>query len=210
MGIISAIELTKSRAVIYVDGIAFLKIKRKDFDELPLVEGDDLNEQEYIDRLCAKQFSPAYETALNLLTARDMTVHDLQNSLKRRGFLAPVTESVCRRLMENHLLDDVRYAQRYVELRQDASIGRYAIKRKLRSKGIDEQTAENVLETLDDESQLAAASQLARKLSKKYENGPPYARKSKLSQSLARRGFSWEIIREAVDSLEIEDGDSDW
>ena len=209
MGIVSAVELTKARAVIYVDGVIFIKMKRREFDEMPVSEGENLDEQTYLDRLCARQMKPAYESALNLLTARDMTAHDLQAGLKKRGYLEPVAEAVCQRLIENRLIDDARYAQRYVELRQDSAVGRYAMKRKLRAKGISEETAENALESLDDESQLASAKELAAKLARRYANEEPYVRRSKLSQALARRGFSWDIVKEAVESLN-DIAEEDW
>ena len=211
MGMISGIEEIRGRIAIYVDGVAFLKLKKKEFDELPVEIGDDLDEEEYLSRLCARQIKPAYESALNLLSARDMTAHDMISALKRRGYLEPVAESVCERLIENRLIDDSRYAQRYVELRQDSAVGRYAMKRRLRAKGIDENTAEEALEVLDDESQLTTAKELAKKLSRRYETEEPYARKSKLSQALARRGYSWDVVREAVESLGMdEDFESDW
>lgn len=211
MGMITGIEEARGRVTIYVDGVAFLKLKKKEFDELPLETGADLDEEDYLNRLCARQFKPAYEAALNLLTARDMTAHDLMSALRRRGYLQAVAESVCQRLIENRLIDDSRYAQRYVELRQDTAVGRYAMKRKLRAKGIDENIAEEALEVLDDESQLATAKELARKLVRRYANEEPYARKSKISQAVARRGYSWDIVREAVESLELDDeSDPDW
>lgn len=211
MGMITGIEEARGRVTIYVDGVAFLKLKKKEFDELPLETGADLDEEDYLNRLCARQFKPAYEAALNLLTARDMTAHDLMSALRRRGYLQAVAESVCQRLIENRLIDDSRYAQRYVELRQDTAVGRYAMKRKLRAKGIDENIAEEALEVLDDESQLATAKELARKLVRRYANEEPYARKSKISQAIARRGYSWDIVREAVESLELDDeSDPDW
>lgn len=211
MGMITGIEEARGRVTIYVDGVAFLKLKKKEFDELPLETGADLDEEDYLNRLCARQFKPAYEAALNLLTARDMTAHDLMSALRRRGYLQAVAESVCQRLIENRLIDDSRYAQRYVELRQDTAVGRYAMIRKLRAKGIDENIAEEALEVLDDESQLATAKELARKLVRRYANEEPYARKSKISQAVARRGYSWDIVREAVESLGLDDeSDPDW
>ena len=36
MGMITSLELTKRQAVIYVDGVAFLRLKRSDYDLLPL------------------------------------------------------------------------------------------------------------------------------------------------------------------------------
>ena len=204
MGMITGIEESRGRITIYVDGVVFLKLKRREFEELPLNEGDDLDEEEYLSRLCARQVKPAYEAALNLLTARDMTAHDLKAALRRRGYLEPVSESVCERLIENRLIDDGRYAQRYVELRQDSAIGRYAMKRKLRAKGIDETVAEEALEAIDDESQLASAKELAAKYARRYAGEEPYARRSKLSQALARRGYSWDIINEAIESVGLD------
>ena len=211
MGMVTSIEETRGRVTIYLDGIAFLKLKKKEFDELPVKIGDDLDEEEYMNRLCVRQAKPAYESALNLLTARDMTAHDLKSALRRRGYLEAVAESVCERLIENRLIDDSRYAQRYVELRQDSAVGRYVMKRKLRAKGIDDDVVEEALEMLDDETQLSAAKDLARKLSRRYEKEEPYARKSKLSQALARRGYSWDIVKEAVESLGYDEADdSGW
>ncbi|MBQ2956544.1 MAG: RecX family transcriptional regulator [Clostridia bacterium] len=209
MGIVTGIEESRGRVTIYVDSVAFLKIKKKEFEALSVSPGEDLDEDAYLNKLCARQAKPAYEAALNLLTARDMTAHDLKSALRRRGYLEAVAEATCERLIENRLINDEKFAQRYVELRQDSSVGRYAMKRKLRAKGIDEQIAEQALEVLDDESQLAAAKALAARLAKKYEKEEPYARKGKLSQALARRGFSWDIVKEAVESLSIEEDEAD-
>lgn len=206
MGMITGIELTKSRAAVYVDGTLFLRMKRSFFDELPLEEGDDLDEEDYLNRLSARQSKPAYEAALDMLSDRDMTADALKKALMRRGFLEPVADAVRDRLIENRLLDDQRFAQRYVELRKDSAMGRYALKRKLRAKGIEEETASDALEQLDDESQLAAAAELAKKLSKRYAALPGYKARAKLSQALARRGFSWDVVREAIEQARP-DGD---
>lgn len=206
MGMITGIELTKSRAAVYVDGTLFLRMKRSFFDELPLEEGEDLDEEDYLNRLSARQSKPAYEAALDMLSDRDMTCDALKKALMRRGFLEPVADAVRDRLIENRLLDDQRFAQRYVELRKDSAVGRYALKRKLRAKGIEEETASDALEQLDDESQLAAAAELAKKLSKRYAVLPGYEARAKLSQALARRGFSWDVVREAIEQARP-DGD---
>ena len=85
------------------------------------------------------------------------------------------------------------------------------MRQKLRAKGIDADTAEEALEQLDDENQLSSAKALAQKFVRRYENEEPYKKKSKLSQALARRGFSWEIVREAVESVLEDDAvDTDW
>ena len=174
---------------------------------MPLAEGDEIDREQYLDRLSILQSKPAYEVALTLLTSRDMTAHNLCAALVRRGYVPQVAQSTCQRLIENGLIDDKRYANRYVELRQDKPIGRYAMKQKLRAKGIDEQIASDALESIDDDSQLDAAKELAAKLARRYEKEEPYKRKTKLSQAVARRGFSWDIVREAVEYALSDSGD---
>ena len=80
-----------------------------------------------------------------------MTAHDLTSGLKRRGYTEDVAEAICRRLQENRLIDDTRYAERYVELHKAAQTGRYALRRKMRAKGLDESLVDGLLEeNLDD------------------------------------------------------------
>ncbi len=204
---VTCIEETRTHMIIYVDGSEFLRLKKKDFAQMPLAEGDEIDREQYADRISMLQSKPAYEAALTLLTSRDMTAHNLHMALIRRGYVPQVAQSTCQRLIENGLINDERYANRYVELRQDKPIGRYAMKQKLRAKGIDEQTASDALENIDDDSQLAAAKELAGKLLRRYEKDEPYKRKTKLSQAIARRGFSWDIVREAVEYALSDSGD---
>ena len=105
------------------------------------------------------------------------------------------------RLTESGLIDDARYAQRMAETQVNKPVGIYALKRKLRAKGISEADAERALEAFDDEQQRGAALEAAQKLYRKYEALPPREAKAKLSQALARRGFSWDAIESATDGL---------
>lgn len=201
MGMITSIEEKRGVYTLYVDGVAFTRVKKKYFEQIAPAEGDELDEQAFRDRLSSLQFKDAYETALNLLTARDMTAHDLTSGLKRRGYTEDVAEAICRRLQENRLIDDTRYAERYVELHKAAQTGRYALRRKMRAKGLDESLVDGLLEeNLDDESQLEGARALAARYARRYEGEEPRKARSKISQALARRGYSWDIISQALDA----------
>lgn len=205
MGMITGIEEKRGVYTLYVDGVACTRVRKKYFEQLPLAEGDELDEAQYQDRLSAIQFKDAYEAALNLLTARDLTAHDLTQALRRRGYTEGAAQAVCQRLQENRLIDDARYAERYVELHKNAQTGRYALRRKMRAKGLDEQLVDSLLEeNLDEESQLLAARGLAARLLRKHEGEEPRKARAKVSQALARRGFSWDIISQALDSADEE------
>ena len=60
------------------------------------------------------------------------------------------------------------------------------------------------MEALDDEQQRTAARQAAEKLGRKYRDLPPREARAKLSQALARRGFSWDVISSALEDWETE------
>ena len=99
------------------------------------------------------------------------------------------------------MIDDTRYAERYVELHKATQTGRYALRRKMRAKGLDENLVDGLLEeNLDDESQLEGARALAARYARRYEGEEPRKARSKISQALARRGYSWDIISQALDA----------
>ena len=201
MGIVTTIETNRREALIYIDGTLFLRLKKSDYEAFPLSEGDDLDEAAYIDRLCARQSKRAYDEALDLLSIRDMTASGLRQSLIKKGFLDKVAETVVERLIENRLIDDERFAKRYIELRKDSVLGKYALSRKLRAKGIDRETTSAALEQINDSEQLEACKRLAESLLTKYRNEEPRRLRMKLGQALARRGFSWEIVSEALEAV---------
>ena len=203
MGMITSIEESRGVYTLYVDGVAFARIKKKYFEQIALSQGDELDEQAYQDRLSALQFKDAYESALTLLTARDMTAHDLTSALCRRGYTGAAAQAVCERLQENRLIDDARYARRIAETASRKNVGVYAMKRKLMSKGFSEEDTENALEALDDAQQLAACRAAADKLRHKYAALPARESRMKLSQALARRGFGWDTISQVLDDGEF-------
>ena len=118
-----------------------------------------------------------------------------------KGFVAPVAEAVVERLKENGLIDDQRLAARLAETQLTKPVGLYAMKRKLRAKGVSDEDAAEALESFDDDQQRAAAIQAARKLLRRYENLPVRECRGKLSQALARRGFSWDAVSAAVEAV---------
>ena len=110
-------------------------------------------------------------------------------------------EATLDRLADSGLVDDRRYAERAVEVSAARPVGVYAVRRKLRAKGVAEEDAEAALGALDDEQQAQAAQAAARSLLRRYAQLPAREGRAKLSQALARRGFSWEAVRAAVDKV---------
>ncbi len=200
MAVVTHIEERRSLIHVDVDGRLLCKVKKSFFQKLPLSEGDVLDEQQYLDRLAALQLNACYEDALSLLDFSARASGEMRRKLLLKGYLEPVVDAAIQRLSENRLIDDARYAERVVES-ACGKVGLFALKRKLRAKGIDEETAEAALDAVDEADQLDAAKHLAQKLLHKYAAQDERQARAKISQALARRGFSWDVVSAALEGL---------
>lgn len=200
MALVSGIRTFRGVTEISVDGTPLLRVREREFSRHPLAVGDAFESEEYMDRVAQSQLNDAYDRALTSLDFSARTAREIEKTLSQRGFVPPVVECVLERLRKNGLIDDARYAQRAVEVSSARPVGVYAMKRKLRAKGVSEEDCERALGAMDEEQQASAAQEAAARLGKRYEGLPAREAKAKLSQSLARRGFSWEAIHLAVEA----------
>lgn len=209
MNLISDIQERRGIIEISVDGCIGLKVRKNHYSKNPLEIGDAIDLEAYENAIASIQFHDAYESALTSLDHSARTAKELERSLLLKGFVPTVVASVLERLTENRLIDDRQLAGRIAESNSTKAVGLYALKRKLRSKGISEEDAEEALELFDEDQQRGAAKAAAEKLYRRYASLPMREARAKLSQALARRGFSWDAVREAVDSLVNDDSDFD-
>ena len=193
MSTVTEVRVFRGVARLSFDDVSPLKVRLKHFEAFPLAVGDDVDVEQYALRVSEAQRADAYEAALNSLDLCARTRQELRRSLLARGFLSAAVEATLDRLADSGLIDDRRYAERAVEMS--------AARRKLRARGIGEEDAEAALNMLDDEQQAQAAQAAARSLLRKYASLPAREGRAKLSQALARRGFSWEAVRAAVDAV---------
>ena len=200
MAYVTDIRLLRGVVGIYGDGSLLLRVAKKHFDKIKLSVGDDFDIEEYTDRIAALQSADAYEFALTCLDFSQRSTSELVKKLISRGYVRPAAEAAVQRLTEAGIVDDSRYAKRITETASRKNVGIYAMKRKLMAKGFSEEDTENALETLDDEQQRAAAMTTADKYRSKYSSLPPREARMKLSQALARRGFSWDVISHVLDA----------
>ena len=201
MSTVTEVRVFRGVARLSFDDAAPMKVRLKHFRALPLAAGDEVDAEEYAARVAEAQRADAYEAALNSLDLCARTRQELRRSLLARGFVSGAVEATLDRLADSGLVDDRRYAERAVEVSAARPVGVYAVRRKLRAKGVAEEDAEAALGALDDEQQAQAAQAAARSLLRRYAQLPAREGRAKLSQALARRGFSWEAVRAAVDKV---------
>lgn len=201
VNIVSDLEENRGLIAISIDGSVALRVRKKHFLKNPLEIGEEIDMEKYEDQMAGIQFPDAYEAALCALDLSARTAREMERSLTMKGFVAPAVRAVIDRLQENGLIDDKRMAERIAQSNSSKAVGIYAVKRKLRAKGISDEDAVDALETFDEEQQQTAANQMAVKLAKRYRDLPAREARAKLSQALARRGFGWDAVRSAVDAV---------
>ena len=140
----------------------------------------------------AEAFIIVYNKALDLVSRREHSRHELMQKLdKRYPNTTPIIEDVLDKLETNKILDDERFAEMYLNSRARKGFGPKKIEMELHSKKVDSFLISNAVEAY--ESWLENAQ---RELKKKFKDQKPtdYQSKIKQKQFLFTRGFSSPII----------------
>jgi len=201
MAEITNINIERLKASITLDGRRTIAVRKSDLAKLNLSVGDEADFDELTGRLGKMQLDEGYEAALSMLDRSARTKSEIIKKLISKGYLEQVAEAVAERLEGARLIDDKYIADKLVSSAAHSGKGRYSVKQKLRARGVSEEDAEAALGAITDEQQAESCLEAARKLARKYENADSRVFKMKLSQALARRGFSWDSIESALERL---------
>ena len=201
MAEVSGLRENRGLVEISLDGVLWLRVRKKHFTLLPLELDVGIDPEEYLDRLSAVQAADCYEAALCMLDQAAQTSGDLLAKLKRKGYAQPAAQAAVDRLIGNGLIDDARYAERLAQGQLSKPVGAYAVRRKLMAKRLPEEAIEAAMEDFVGEQQAQACREAAQKLWRKYSVLPRREGRAKLSQALARRGFGWDAISSTVDEI---------
>jgi regulatory protein len=196
-----------ARVNIFIDG-AFAFGLHIDLQlEHDLAPGDDLDEDKIGLILRQDQTKRAISTALNLIAYRSRAAGELKTRLRERDYPPEAIDDAIARMRELGYLDDRDFADRWVESRQTHRPRSVRmLTRELQQKGVAREVIEDTLEDADiDEfgDALALAEHKVASLSGLDEP----TRDRRLSGFLARRGYSYDIIRRVMDALGSEAAD---
>ncbi|WP_313811755.1 regulatory protein RecX [Glutamicibacter sp.] len=142
---------------------------------------------------------------LRQLTASDKTAKQLKDKLLDKDCPEHIADEVIDRYAEINLIDDERFAKSWVAARaRSRGLARGAIKRELRTKGVDDDTAAEALEQIDDEAEEQRARELARtKLRPESMGADRDKALRRLVGMLGRKGYNgglaYKIAREEWD-----------
>ena len=199
MDVITAIKKERGRYRVTINDSEDIIVPLSLLRERPLKEGQPINLEEYDNWLMVRQYRFALDRAVDYLAARARSKHEIEQKLLQAGYRPSTVEMVIYKLQRENLLDDADFARQWVESRQNHKIGRSRIAQELRRKGVSQEEAEDALSVIDDEDQLSGAIALAEKAAARIKPGEDIRKASaRIAGMLARRGYSWDIAKEAI------------
>ena len=150
-----------------------------------------------IDPSLLHDYPAALDRAVRLLAERPRSRKEISDRLASARFDEEVIGLVLYKLEKENLLNDRDFAEQWVQSRS-RKYGSSRISRELRMKGIDEDTASEVLENLPDDEQLLHATDFAVKIIRTRRSGEdPQKLKQRVTAAIVRRGYSWSIALKA-------------
>jgi regulatory protein len=164
-----------------------------------LQEGQTLDEEKIANLQAEDARERAMQQAMLFLSYRARSEKEIRENLSKHEIPDAVIEDTLERLRRGGFADDRNFASAWVENRSTfRPRGRRALALELRQKGIDDSTIESALEDVDEESLAHEAGQKkARKL--RVQEWSDF--RKKMSDFLARRGFSYSVIAPIVSRL---------
>lgn len=194
----------KKRFNIYVDGKFSFGL---DADTL-VKSGIQINQeisQEEIEKLVKEgEFVKVYNRVLKLLSYRPRSEKELKDWFKKKNVGEETKKLVIRKLQKLGYLNDEEFAKWWIEQRQTfRPTGFRLLALELRQKGISREIVNKQFSNLAIK-QLSEAELAKKVVEKKMRSLKGYSsleQRQKLASALARRGFSWEVIKEVVDEF---------
>lgn len=196
---------------IYLDEKYAFSVHESVLVKFELGKGKVLEEWLIHELMYADEIEKAFNRALHYLGFRMRSEHEVKEKLSEQGFGQAVILEAIVKLRRLGFLNDETFSKALMETqKRTTGQGPRAIRQKLQQKGIDKTLQEQILDTYTDDDQLAVATKMAEKELRKTKTESPQQKELRIQQSLLRKGFSYEIIKEALQSLTFEVEEDEW
>lgn len=197
---ITAIVVQKknpNRVNIYLDGEFAFGVAR--ITAAWLKNGEELSDERIAKLLVDDTREWAYQQSLLYLSYRVRSEKEIQQNLRKHEISEEVIEETLQRLRGAGLANDNEFAQAWVENRNTfRPRSKRALTVELRQKGLDDEAIQASLSEVDEDA-LAYAAALKRAPRFKELEWAEF--RKKLSEFLARRGFTYSVVAPIVSKI---------
>lgn len=200
MPIITSIkqQRNKNRVNVYLDDKFGFGIDLDNFVLLHLKVDQELTEEEIAEVVKKAEFQKTYDKLLRFAMVRPRSKKEVTDYFRRKKVHESMHEKLLEKLKHLELLDDAKFAKWWIDQRANFKPKpKRILIQELRIKGIGKEIIDEILgEEIVDEEKMAR--ELLEKKAYKWRNLPARESRQKISQYLAGKGFSWDIIEKVT------------
>ena len=190
----------KKRVSVYLDGEFYCGLDLISALKYRLKVGEFIDESRLVKIQYEAELQACFDRALNFISASVKTQKQIQDKLKKLGYLDEIIEKVIEKLKSYGYVSDSDYARRFTNTYKSTK-GKRLIKLELQKKGVKDIDAQTALNEI--ESQQDACDTLADKYLKNKEKDKKNI--LKCYKYLLSKGFDYDEAKQAVDRYDIED-----
>lgn len=187
-------QRVQGRWLAVLEDGSILRVGQQEIADFALYAGRELTEEEAAALTAGLRSRQMRERALELLSRKPQSRRELTRKLNEWGAGPEEADAVCDRMEELGYLNEAAYAARIVEVYSARGFGEKKLRDELYRRGVPREEWDEALARVEDSTQ-AIDDFLQKKLT-----GWTGDRKQlqKVTAALARRGFSWSDIRDAL------------
>ncbi len=140
-----------------------------------------------------REIEKAYFKSIKFISYRDRSEKEVKDFLVRKKVDPKLIDSVIKLLREQELINDRKFANWWIEQRQEfKGKSKSIIKSELIKKGVNKLLIDEVLEKTQED--LKTATLLLEKNKYRFDRYKGDLRKIKITNFLKNRGYNWDII----------------
>jgi regulatory protein len=189
------------RRSVFIDGKFAFGLDEEVLYKSGLKKGESLTQQRIEEITEEERKKEAKDVALKFLSFSRRTEKQVKEKLQKKGFEEKTIKATIDKLKKFDLINDLEFATSWVKDRLAFKPrGKRLLKQELWKKGIKKDIIEHVTEKLC-QNEDKSALELVEKIKKRYKNLEPKVAKRRMYNLLLRRGFSYEISRQALAQL---------
>ena len=208
--VVTAIERSgRHNVLVTINEEIQLMLSRDIWAERPLSEGEELDFAEFSQWLLPRQYPEALNKAVALLAQRARSGGEIRQKLERAHYLEDTIDMVLYKLEKERLLDDEAFAREFSASCARRQMGKSRIRMELVRKGLPRELIDRTMEELPQEEADDAAIRLAQKLLRRHNGEDTRKEMQKVLAAMARRGYSYEDSKEAIEAaLQMEENEA--
>jgi len=193
-------QKNKKRVNIYLGGKFVFGLDADNFLKAGLKVGQELSEKQVEDLVFKNEFQKLLNKVYRILSLRPRSEKEIKDYLIKKKATEKISQKIIEKLKKLGQINDNAFAIWWIEQRLTfRPRGKFGLRMELKQKGVNKKIIDKVIEQLVDE--LPLARKVVQKKLKTYKNLPREDFYQKMSAFLARRGFSWPVIKQVVDEL---------